>query len=132
MPTAGARPSIARRPLGPGVRGRAGSGTRTGRRSGLPQLNSSGSVTPVTAGLSRAAFSGTSGLAAVNGALDAMVPPLAVELAPLRVNAVSPGVINTPWWDPTWRPGADYRAWRRRSSAPSMMRFSSSSNVASR
>lgn len=28
-----------------------------------------------------------------------MVPPLAVELAPLRVNAVSPGVIDTPWWD---------------------------------
>ena len=28
-----------------------------------------------------------------------MVAPLAVELAPIRVNAVSPGVIDTPWWD---------------------------------
>jgi NAD(P)-dependent dehydrogenase (short-subunit alcohol dehydrogenase family) len=28
-----------------------------------------------------------------------MVPPLAAELAPRRVNAVSPGVIDTPWWD---------------------------------
>ena len=27
-----------------------------------------------------------------------MVPALARELAPLRVNAVSPGVIETPWW----------------------------------
>ena len=38
-------------------------------------------------------------LAAVNGAIEAMVPPLAVELAPVRVNAVSPGVIDTHWWD---------------------------------
>ena len=28
-----------------------------------------------------------------------MIPTLAVELRPLRVNAVSPGVIATPWWD---------------------------------
>lgn len=28
-----------------------------------------------------------------------MVPTLAVELRPLRVNAVSAGVIATPWWD---------------------------------
>jgi NAD(P)-dependent dehydrogenase (short-subunit alcohol dehydrogenase family) len=28
-----------------------------------------------------------------------MVPILARELKPLRVNAVSPGVIDTPWWD---------------------------------
>jgi NAD(P)-dependent dehydrogenase (short-subunit alcohol dehydrogenase family) len=27
-----------------------------------------------------------------------MVPTLARELAPLRVNAVSPGVIDTWWW----------------------------------
>ena len=28
-----------------------------------------------------------------------MIPSLALELRPLRVNAVSPGVIATPWWD---------------------------------
>ena len=27
------------------------------------------------------------------------VPILAAELRPLRVNGVSPGVIDTPWWD---------------------------------
>ncbi|MFJ4656326.1 SDR family oxidoreductase [Nocardia sp. NPDC088792] len=68
-------------------------------QAALPHLDAQGSVTLVTAGSSRAAFPGTVGLAAINGALDAMVPPLAVELAPLRVNAVSPGVIDTPWWD---------------------------------
>src|SRR3954452_836275 len=31
--------------------------------------------------------------------VEAAVPPLARELAPRRVNAVSPGVIETGWWD---------------------------------
>lgn len=62
----------------------------------LPVLRSDGSVTFVTAASARAALPGTVGLAALNGALDAAVPPLAVELAPLRVNAVAPGVTLTP------------------------------------
>lgn len=57
------------------------------------------SVTIITAMSARAAYAGASALSAVNGALEAMVRPLAVELAPVRVNAVSPGVIDTPWWD---------------------------------
>src|SRR3954468_23090068 len=56
-------------------------------------------ITLVTASSARAALPGTAGLAALNGALEAMVGPLAAELAPVRVNAVSPGVIDTPWWD---------------------------------
>ncbi|MSO57549.1 MAG: SDR family oxidoreductase [Thermoleophilia bacterium] len=36
--------------------------------------------------------------AAVNGAVEALVRTLAVELAPVRVNAVSPGIIDTPTW----------------------------------
>lgn len=68
-------------------------------QAALPRLRASGSVTFVTASSARSALPGTAGLAAINGALEAMVGPLAVELAPLRVNAVSPGVIDTPWWD---------------------------------
>lgn len=58
-----------------------------------------GSITLVTAGSAQSALPGTAGLAAVNGALEAAVAPLAAELAPRRVNAVSPGVIETGWWD---------------------------------
>jgi NAD(P)-dependent dehydrogenase (short-subunit alcohol dehydrogenase family) len=65
----------------------------------LPALADDAAVVLVTAGSARAALPGTSGLAAINGALEAMVAPLAAELAPRRVNAVSPGVIDTPWWD---------------------------------
>jgi NAD(P)-dependent dehydrogenase (short-subunit alcohol dehydrogenase family) len=57
------------------------------------------SVTIITAASARVGYAGTAGLAAVNGALEAMIRPLALELAPVRVNAVSPGVIDTPWWD---------------------------------
>ncbi len=64
----------------------------------LPSLAETAAVVFVTAASARAALPGTAGLAAINGALDAMVPPLAAELAPKRVNAVSPGVVDTPWW----------------------------------
>jgi NAD(P)-dependent dehydrogenase (short-subunit alcohol dehydrogenase family) len=69
----------------------------TSLQAALPYVR--GSVTLVGAVSARAAFRGTAGLAAINGAVEAMVRPLAAELAPVRVNAVSPGVIDTPWWD---------------------------------
>ena len=37
--------------------------------------------------------------AAVCGAMDALTRALAVELAPVRVNAVSPGFVRTPLWN---------------------------------
>src|SRR5205823_2578084 len=66
---------------------------------GLPTLSDHGSITMIGAGSAQAAIPGTAALAAVNGAIEAAVAPLARELAPRRVNAVSPGVIETEWWD---------------------------------
>jgi NAD(P)-dependent dehydrogenase (short-subunit alcohol dehydrogenase family) len=68
-------------------------------KAALPYLNPKGSVTLITAISATAKFPGTSGLAAINGALEIMIPILAKELKPLRVNAVSPGVIDTDWWN---------------------------------
>ncbi len=68
-------------------------------QAALPYLSPQGSITFVTAISARVGRPGTSGLAAINGALGAMVLPLAHELGPIRVNAVSPGVVDTPWWD---------------------------------
>jgi NAD(P)-dependent dehydrogenase (short-subunit alcohol dehydrogenase family) len=65
----------------------------------LPTLAGDGSITLVTGVSAQAGVPGTALLAAVNGAIEAAVRPLAVELAPRRVNAVSPGVIETGWWD---------------------------------
>jgi NAD(P)-dependent dehydrogenase (short-subunit alcohol dehydrogenase family) len=68
-------------------------------QAALPNLARAGSITLVGAISARASMPGSAGIAAVNGAVEAMVKPLAVELAPIRVNGVSPGVVDTPWWD---------------------------------
>ncbi|BEP33697.1 SDR family oxidoreductase [Variovorax sp. V59] len=68
-------------------------------QAGLKVLRKGGSITFVTAISARNALPGTSGLAAINGALEAMVGSLARELGPSRVNAVSPGLVDTPWWN---------------------------------
>jgi NAD(P)-dependent dehydrogenase (short-subunit alcohol dehydrogenase family) len=68
-------------------------------QAALKNLRAGGSITFVTAASAGGHLPGTSGLAAINGALNAMIPVLAVELKPLRVNAVSPGAIDTAWWD---------------------------------
>jgi NAD(P)-dependent dehydrogenase (short-subunit alcohol dehydrogenase family) len=68
-------------------------------QAALPFLNPTGSVTFVSAVSAHAALPGTAGIGAANAAVAALVPILAVELKPLRVNGVSPGVIDTPWWD---------------------------------
>lgn len=64
----------------------------------LQHAQVTGSVTLVSAASARANLPGSVALAAVNGAVERIVPPLAAELAPVRVNAVSPGVIDTGWW----------------------------------
>ncbi|MFT4202807.1 MAG: SDR family oxidoreductase [Chitinophagaceae bacterium] len=68
-------------------------------KAALPYLNPKGSVTLITAISATAKSPGTSGLAAINGALEIIVPIIAKELKPLRINAVSPGVVDTDWWN---------------------------------
>jgi NAD(P)-dependent dehydrogenase (short-subunit alcohol dehydrogenase family) len=73
----------------------------------LRYLSQSGSITFVSAISARAANPGTAGLSSINSAIEGLVRPLAVELKPRRVNAVSPGVIDTPWWN--WLPADQKR-----------------------
>ncbi len=50
-------------------------------------------------GASRRAIAGMVNIAAINGAIDALVPTLALELAPTRVNAIAPGTLDTPYYE---------------------------------
>ncbi|MGY4102786.1 SDR family oxidoreductase [Nocardia sp. R16R-3T] len=68
-------------------------------QAALPHLAHDGSITLVSAASAGGAMPTTAALAAVNSSVEAIVPVLAVELAPVRVNAVSPGVIDTEWWN---------------------------------
>jgi NAD(P)-dependent dehydrogenase (short-subunit alcohol dehydrogenase family) len=68
-------------------------------QAALPFLRRDGSITFLSAVTAHAAMPGTAGIGSANAAVAALVPILATELRPLRVNAVSPGVIDTPWWD---------------------------------
>ncbi|WP_435136948.1 SDR family oxidoreductase [Actinacidiphila sp. bgisy144] len=63
------------------------------------RLRPGGSLTLVTGHLSVRPGPASALQSAVNGALEALVRALALELAPIRVNAVSPGVLRTPLWD---------------------------------
>ena len=65
----------------------------------LPILRRDGSITMLAGAASRVGMPGTAGLAAVNGANTQLAQTLAKELAPLRVNAVSPGMVDTPAYD---------------------------------
>ncbi len=68
-------------------------------KAALPTLRKDGSVTLISGVSAYAGMPGTAGLAAANAAVAALVPVLAAELRPLRVNGVAPGVVDTPWWD---------------------------------
>ncbi|HEX3649528.1 MAG TPA: SDR family oxidoreductase [Pseudonocardiaceae bacterium] len=76
-----------------------------------PRINDGGSFT-LFSGVAAAKIAvGTLAVAITNGAADVLARSLALELAPVRVNAVSPGVIDTGAWDAFGERGkADYFA----------------------
>jgi NAD(P)-dependent dehydrogenase (short-subunit alcohol dehydrogenase family) len=67
-------------------------------KHGAPKLRPSGSITFTSGIAAYRPLPRGSVVAAVNAALEGLVRALAVELAPIRVNAVSPGWVDTPIW----------------------------------
>ncbi|MFJ8790351.1 SDR family oxidoreductase [Streptomyces sp. NPDC102462] len=63
-----------------------------------PVIREGGSVVLTTGTAGRRPLPGTSVAASLCGAMESLTRALALELAPLRVNAVSPGVVRTDLW----------------------------------
>lgn len=63
---------------------------------GTPKLADGGSITLFSGVVAYKAMAGSAALGAVNAAVSNLGQTLALELAPIRVNVVSPGIIDTP------------------------------------
>jgi NAD(P)-dependent dehydrogenase (short-subunit alcohol dehydrogenase family) len=59
-------------------------------------LSHDGSITLMSGAYSQRPVAGASSLAAVQAGIEGLVRALAIDLSPLRVNAVSPGLTRTP------------------------------------
>lgn len=68
-------------------------------RIALPYLNPESSVTLTSGVYGQRPPKGATPLAAINSAVEGLVRGLSVELAPIRVNVVSPGIVDTPIYD---------------------------------
>ena len=65
---------------------------------GSPQIRKGGSIVLTTGVAGQRPHSGWVIAASVCGTIEALTRALAIELAPIRVNAVSPGVVRTNLW----------------------------------
>jgi NAD(P)-dependent dehydrogenase (short-subunit alcohol dehydrogenase family) len=65
---------------------------------GSPHIRKGGSIVLTTGVAGRRPLKGWAVAASVCGTIEALTRALAVELAPIRVNAVSPGVVRTNLW----------------------------------
>ena len=63
------------------------------------RISGNGSLTLVSGMLGSRPSGGATILSVINAGLDTLAKALATEMAPVRVNCVSPGRLDTPWWD---------------------------------
>ena len=73
-------------------------GAYTAVKYGASSIREGGSVVLTTGTVARRPLPGTTVAAALCGAMESLTRALALELAPLRVNIVMPGVVRTELW----------------------------------
>lgn len=68
-------------------------------RHAAPRLAKDGSITFLTGGTGARAKLGLAAVTSVFSAVEALSGSLALELAPVRVNTIRPGFVETEWWN---------------------------------
>jgi NAD(P)-dependent dehydrogenase (short-subunit alcohol dehydrogenase family) len=68
-------------------------------RAAAPIISDAGSITLIGGGASRKHAPGRPLMAAVNAAIEAFGKANAIDLAPVRVNVIAPGLVDTPAYD---------------------------------
>ena len=68
-------------------------------RYGAPNIREGGSIVLVAGAYSQHPEPGAAAQASINSAIEGLGRALAVELSPIRVNVVSPGLVDTPRFD---------------------------------
>ena len=85
-------------------------------RFGLPHMSEDASIVLVTGAPAKRSLTGQVALASVGAAIQAFVLRIAREIAPKRINVVSPGLIDTPMFGPD-------PALRKKALQPAVERF---------
>ncbi|MGQ7889150.1 SDR family oxidoreductase [Paenibacillus sp. WC2504] len=65
-------------------------------RAAVPYLNETSSISLTSGVYGKRPLKGASTLASINSALEGLMRGLTLDLAPIRVNVVSPGIVDTP------------------------------------
>lgn len=73
-------------------------------RAGMPFMSQSGSITLISGVMARKCPPGMSAISCVGNAVEGFCRAIALEIAPVRINTVAPGTIDTSMYD--WM-GAD-------------------------
>jgi NAD(P)-dependent dehydrogenase (short-subunit alcohol dehydrogenase family) len=85
-------------------------------RAAAPAMRARGSITMLSGASGPKPTRGMSVLGAINAAVTSFARTLALELAPVRVNAITPGVVDTPLHDDASR--AQLRRWAESADLP--------------
>ncbi len=73
-------------------------GSYAAAQAALPLMPEQGSITFLSGGYTVRPQPGRTMVAVAQSAVEGLMRALAVELAPIRVNVISPGLIDTPLW----------------------------------